>query len=608
MPPPLPISEERIAALERRLLRLAASAPGVMFSYRRLARHRGHVPYISPTIEALTGLLPEDIENDISLFNNLIHPDDRRTLGKAIEDSALTIAPYRVEFRLRHKNQGERWIEARAAPEREVGGGVLWHGFMVDITEQKQSQQQLELVNFALDRVRETVLCFDGNRRLVHANASACSNLGYSASELLELDVFDIVPKLNPENIGKIERLLAENDNQLIIEGEVRHRNGQTIPVESSISAFHFGGRPMVLAMIRDITERQEMEREQRENEAKLRSLFELSPLGIALTDMNGRYLEFNEAFRSICAYPADELMQLDYWALTPKEYTAAEAEQIDSLLRTGRYGPYEKEYLRKSGERIAIQLNGTLISGKDGGRYIWSIVEDITERKQAEQQLRKSHDIMRALAHHLESEHEEERRQLAYQIHEDLAQNLAALCMNVSLLQLNSAAAPFAPTLACIRGIADRCIVRIRDMVSMLRPSVLEFGIVPALQWLAADFNKDIGFELKLALQDGIVLEDDVSTFLFRATQEALVNTALHAAATEVCISLKFVDGSCRLNIHDNGRGFDPAASSSGQAFGLLGLAEQAHHLNGLFSVNSSPGQGTLLEIQVPANLARQA
>jgi diguanylate cyclase (GGDEF)-like protein/PAS domain S-box-containing protein len=126
-----------------------------------------------------------------------------------------------------------------------------------------------------------------------------------------------------------------------------------------------------------------------RDSDQKLRALYALSPLGIALTDMQGRYLDFNEAFLAICGYSADELKQLDYWALTPPEYAAQEDRQLESLSQTGRYGPYEKEFVRKDGRRVPLRLNGMLIGGNGGQQYIWSIVEDITDRKRIESDLR---------------------------------------------------------------------------------------------------------------------------------------------------------------------------------------------------------------------------
>ncbi|OGS90245.1 MAG: hypothetical protein A2Z95_02400 [Gallionellales bacterium GWA2_60_18] len=140
-----------------------------------------------------------------------------------------------------------------------------------------------------------------------------------------------------------------------------------------------------VLGIARDIAARTRVEAELRASYEKLRGLYELSSMGIALTDMQGRYLEFNDALRDICGYTREELNQLDYWALTPKEYADKEAEQLASLNTLGRYGPYEKEYIRKDGSRIPLLLNGMLIHDSDGRPYIWSMIEDVSERKKAE-------------------------------------------------------------------------------------------------------------------------------------------------------------------------------------------------------------------------------
>ena len=139
-----------------------------------------------------------------------------------------------------------------------------------------------------------------------------------------------------------------------------------------------------------DISEQNRAEQNLRLSEEKLRGLYELSPLGIALTDLHGQYIEFNEAFRQICGYPEDELKKLDYWTLTPKDYEAQEIKQLESLTQTGRYGPYEKSYRQKNGNLIPIRLNGMLVTGKDGQQYIWSIVEDITSHKHHEEQLKR--------------------------------------------------------------------------------------------------------------------------------------------------------------------------------------------------------------------------
>ncbi|WP_410499874.1 diguanylate cyclase domain-containing protein [Chitinibacter sp. S2-10] len=129
------------------------------------------------------------------------------------------------------------------------------------------------------------------------------------------------------------------------------------------------------------------------ESSEKLTTLYQLSPLGIVFTALDGRFLEFNAAFERITGYSADELKTLDYFTLTPEKYMPDELVQLETLMKHGRYGPYEKEYRRKDGTLIAIRLNGLLLNGKDGEHYAWSLIEDISEQKQTEEILRSSEE-----------------------------------------------------------------------------------------------------------------------------------------------------------------------------------------------------------------------
>lgn len=111
-----------------------------------------------------------------------------------------------------------------------------------------------------------------------------------------------------------------------------------------------------------------------------------MSPLGIAQNAMDGRFIETNKAFLDIVGYSLDELNTMSYWKLTPPEYQLQEQLQLRTLAETGKYGPYEKEYIHRDGHRVPVRLNGVLITDSDGKQYIWSIVDDITQRKQSEQ------------------------------------------------------------------------------------------------------------------------------------------------------------------------------------------------------------------------------
>jgi len=128
---------------------------------------------------------------------------------------------------------------------------------------------------------------------------------------------------------------------------------------------------------------------ENRDNDARLRGLFELSPIGIALNDYEtGGFIEVNDSLVRPTGYTREELMRLRYWDITPQEFGAAEARQLEELEKTGRYGPYEKEYLRKDGSRYPVLLRGLVVYDSSKRKMIWSIVEDITERKRAERAL----------------------------------------------------------------------------------------------------------------------------------------------------------------------------------------------------------------------------
>lgn len=118
-------------------------------------------------------------------------------------------------------------------------------------------------------------------------------------------------------------------------------------------------------------------------NESRLRGLFEFAPIGIALNDYEtGRFIDLNDALIQPSGFTREEFVNLSYWDLTPKEYQPEEELVLTSLATHGRYGPFEKEYYRKDGSRYPVRLQGMLSQDPDGKWVIWSLIEDITERR----------------------------------------------------------------------------------------------------------------------------------------------------------------------------------------------------------------------------------
>lgn len=141
------------------------------------------------------------------------------------------------------------------------------------------------------------------------------------------------------------------------------------------------------MAIESDITATKEAEEALQASEERLRGLFELSPIGIALNDYKtGAFIDLNQALVRPTGYTREEFIGLSYWDLTPREYEAQEAQQLEGMEKTGRYGPYEKEYIRKDGSRYPVLLNGMVVYDNTGRKLIWSMIEDISERKHVEQ------------------------------------------------------------------------------------------------------------------------------------------------------------------------------------------------------------------------------
>ena len=257
-----------------------------------------------------------------------------------------------------------------------------------------------------LDHAAYAIIAARPDGVITEFNRAAEALLGYAAEDVIGRMTPE--PFHVPEEVAAHAQTLSQQFGQAIAPGfdvfviESRaggsverewtyvRRDGTRVPVLLSVTALFDddGNISGYLGIAKDISERKLAEATLRESEEKLRNLFALSPIGIALADMSGRFIDFNEAFLEICGYTRDELYRLDYWALTPSRYMSAETEQLDALRTNGRYGPYEKEYITKSGILAPVRLRGTLITGSDGGQYIWSLIEDISEQRQAERTL----------------------------------------------------------------------------------------------------------------------------------------------------------------------------------------------------------------------------
>jgi signal transduction histidine kinase len=237
-------------------------------------------------------------------------------------------------------------------------------------------------------------------------------------------------------------------------------------------------------------------------------------------------------------------------------------------------------------------------------GSVQWDgIMTNITDSKNEHAELMASRARLAELTAHIERAKEHERTRIAREIHDDLGGNLTAIKMALAMLatRLPQYEPALADKAAYVDGLVDRTIEAVHRISLDLRPSMLDLGLVAALEWQAREFEKQAGVACVFrSAHKEIELDQEHAAALFRISQEALTNIAKHAAATRVTVSLRRDRHGLALTICDNGRGIEPADRLKPQSFGLRGMNERALALGGTMSLSAAPGGGTMVGIKI--------
>ncbi|MBI3459868.1 GAF domain-containing protein [Candidatus Acetothermia bacterium] len=228
----------------------------------------------------------------------------------------------------------------------------------------------------------------------------------------------------------------------------------------------------------------------------------------------------------------------------------------------------------------------------------------EIAERKQTEDRLISSQGQLRALAAHQHSRLEEERTHLAREIHDDLGQLLAALKMDLAWLSKKlSEQQPLQEKTKSLIQLVESTAKSMRKIVMELRPGVTEdLGLIAALEGLAQEFQMRSKIKSQFTSNvKELSLGTEYSTAIYRIVQEALTNTARHAHATEVQISLCEQADQLILTVRDNGKGINSQDMTKAKSFGLLGIRERALVFGGEVEIDGVARQGTTLTVRIP-------
>jgi PAS domain S-box-containing protein len=355
-----------------------------------------------------------------------------------------------------------------------------------------------------------------------------------------------------------------------------------------------------------DITERKDIEAQLRAREEGFRTLAENTPDIVARHDSDCRCIYANVAFEAQYGIPVDGAL-----GKTPREYWSSQAtgvvefeELLRSVLDSGTDRDFEFSWEDRRGKRSCHYVRAVPEFAAQGGAdSVLTVARDITELKETERRLRESGALLQKLSAHRENTREEERRRIARELHEELAQLLSGVRMKIATLPLKygESLPAMRDESASMLDLVDRAIRSVRRTVTTLRPATLDAGLAVGLEWLVRDVSAQTGTSCELRLpEEPLPFSDTQATNLFRIVQEALCNIARHAQASRADVVLTRLDDYWQLKVRDNGRGFDTKART-GRSFGILGMWERTLMLGGDFAIASSPRHGTVVRLRIP-------
>jgi PAS domain S-box-containing protein len=342
--------------------------------------------------------------------------------------------------------------------------------------------------------------------------------------------------------------------------------------------------------------------------EARLLGIIRSSMEAIITIDEDQRIVMFNPMAERLFGCPASEALGAPLERFVPTRFRAAHATHVRQFGVTGvsdrqMGGRRVLHALRANGDEFPIEASISQFDDENGKLYT-VMLRDITSHLEAERALQYSHEELRELSANLLSIREEEKSRIARELHDDLGQQLTALKMDLSSLEL--APGTDAPARAQLRGmqrLIDATVASMRRIAADLRPVMLDdLGLVPAIDWLVNDFTTRYGIEVERRM-DGMHTDfsPDGSTTIFRIIQEALTNVARHSHAARVELELRQEAEHCIVRIVDDGRGAHEHIDARRKSFGLIGIRERAHRLNGSVSIETSVGQGFAVTVRLP-------
>lgn len=447
----------------------------------------------------------------------------------------------------------------------------------------------------------------------LECNQRICEMLGYSKEELKQLSVADIHCEDDLPQVMQEFRRLANSEKAQSQNVPVKRKDGGIFYVNISSFWIKHQGKKCLVGAFLDITGNRKTEQALQEQKSRLAHAQKLSHIGSWELDL------VNDV-----EHWSDEVFRIFGYA--PQAFTPSESQKLESVHPDDRYKfqshlrqgvatreqfEFEFRVLRSNNEvRIVRSLNEVVRDRKGEAVSLLGTLQDVTQRRQVDAQLRRSHEELRRLTAHLQLARESERISIARAIHDEMGQSLTA--QKIDMVRLKSKLPRDVPLLAelseeILQSI-NQTISSVQRILTELRPALLDdLGLVAAIEWQVNEFQRRTKIQCHLVLPDDEPdLTLDQRTALFRIMQESLTNVLRHSNADTMWVELT-VDGHWLLmSIIDNGKGISDLEVLGSHSFGLMGMHERAYIFGGSVNIHGKEGKGTTVFARIPLNSKR--
>jgi PAS domain S-box-containing protein len=482
-----------------------------------------------------------------------------------------------------------------------------------DITESKLAKELLResenkfhlLFEKSLDPV---VLLY--NEKYIDCNEAAVRIMGCSSKEeLIGLGPEKTSPDLQPDgekSVVKAGNIIARTmrDGSSRFEWVHKKMNGEEFWSDISLTAITINGKNFIYDVWKDITDKKNIEEALRKSEIRYRRMFSYNPLPAFVFDFRTlKIIDVNEAAIMHYGYTYEEFTKMNTTELHPP----GDVPFVLSHLNKPRLGKTKGswKHVKKDGTLIDVEISGHTLEFSDKLCRI-AIVNDVTDRIKAEEELKRSYEQLRILSAHINQVREKERKGVARELHDELGQILTTLNMDISWikkrLSVETGNTLLYNKVDAMSVLIKQAIKQVQKVSAELRPVILDdFGLVPALEWAISKFKNQIDIDVKMTVGDGIDLDGERSTQIYRIVQESLTNIARHASATKLSISLEKEGNNIVVEIKDNGKGISDKEIADQNSFGILSMKERATMLGAAFTIKGIRGKGTIVKVNLP-------